>query len=285
METPQKQKIKYIYPILSPYDLGWFRISGAGLANCMFVATRAYLLSRKYQCKLIAPTWKKFSIGPYLRNEQDKRIYSEIFKPFGTSGILKFLLIIKYKFLHDSSIYPVYDLGDFFTEFNLHAKEVRSYFNAIVQEKAIKNVDADIDNLKKTVAVHIRLGDYISRLRIDLNWYKGLIINIQAQYPSQKFYIFSDGTDNELKTILELPNTERKFYGNAFADIYAISKCKLLIASNSTFSAWGAFLGNVPTIFNKRHFPPIFNGETLEAVIGNNTQMPSEFNYLFAQNQ
>ena len=277
MGTPQK-RIKYIYPILSPHDFGWLRISGAGLANCMFVATRAYLLSCKYQCKLIAPTWRKFSIGPFLRKERDKRIYSEIFKTFGISGILKLLLILKYKCLHDSSIYPVSGLGNFFADFYDHAKETRAYFNDIVQKKAIKNVDEDIDNLKKAVAVHIRLGDYINRLRIDTNWYKELIKNIQNQCPSQEFYIFSDGTDDELKTILEIPNTKRKFYGNAFADIYAISKCKLLIASNSTFSAWGAFLGCVPTIFNKRHFPPIFNGEALEAVIGDSIQIPTEFN-------
>ena len=82
MGTPQK-RIKYIYPILSPHDFGWLRISGSGLANCMFVVTRAYLLSCKYQCKLIAPTWRKFSIGPFLRRERDKRIYSDIFKTFG----------------------------------------------------------------------------------------------------------------------------------------------------------------------------------------------------------
>lgn len=35
--------IKYYYPVLSDKDLGWFRIGGPGLANCMFFAVNAYI--------------------------------------------------------------------------------------------------------------------------------------------------------------------------------------------------------------------------------------------------
>lgn len=36
-------KSKYYYPVLSDKDLGWFRIGGPGLANCMFFASNAYI--------------------------------------------------------------------------------------------------------------------------------------------------------------------------------------------------------------------------------------------------
>ena len=34
----------------------------------------------------------------------------------------------------------------------------------------------------------------------------------------------------------------------------AISRCHLLIGSDSTFSGWGAFLGNVPCMFAHVHY-------------------------------
>ena len=37
----------YFYPVLSDYDFGWFRLSGPGLANCMFVAAPALILRRR----------------------------------------------------------------------------------------------------------------------------------------------------------------------------------------------------------------------------------------------
>ena len=46
----------YFYPVLSDYDFGWFRLSGPGLANCMFVAARAYILSRRENAGYISPT-------------------------------------------------------------------------------------------------------------------------------------------------------------------------------------------------------------------------------------
>ena len=45
----------------------------------------------------------------------------------------------------------------------------------------------------------------------------------------------------------------------------------------STFSGWGAFLGRVPILFNKRNFPSVFSGNVPEAVIGDSTELPKEF--------
>ena len=69
----------YFYPVLSDYDFGWFRLSGPGLANCMFVAARAYILSRRENAGYISPTWTKLSPGTFLRREKDKRVYFKIF--------------------------------------------------------------------------------------------------------------------------------------------------------------------------------------------------------------
>lgn len=85
----QKNIDLYDYPRLSDKDFGWIRLSGPGLANCMFVAARAYINSQIYGTTFIAPTWCKISIGPWLRNEKDKRIYNRLFESIGVSGTKK----------------------------------------------------------------------------------------------------------------------------------------------------------------------------------------------------
>ena len=62
--------------------------------------------------------------------------------------------------------------------------------------------------------------------------------------------------------------------------MYAISKCKWVIASDSTFSAWGAFMGERPILFNKRHFKRVFRDRVPAAVLGDSTRIPDEFKTL-----
>ena len=284
LQNVMDDKIKYVYPQLSNKDFGWFRFSGPGLANCMFIAARAYILSKKYKCGFIEPTWMKFSLGPFIRREKDKRIYSSLFKSLGIVGLQKAILLFRCNCLNDKSILKVSGLDKFFVELEENYDLVKGYIETIMKDEVVSSVELSQKELSNSVSVHVRLGDYVPRLRIDVNWYKGLIENILKICPSQKFIIFSDGTDEELSPILNLPNTERKFYGNAFADMYAISKSKLVIASNSTFSAWGAFIGRVPIIFNKRHFPQMFkSGSVLESVIGDSIQLPVEYESLFQE--
>lgn len=166
-------------------------------------------------------------------------------------------------------------LGKYFQDLNKNVPLVQEYFNLIQKEETVKSVD--VSEMREQVAVHIRLGDYIPEMRVDIEWYKKLIENILREYPKQKFALFSDGSDEELSLLLSLPNVKRCFFGNAFADMWAISKTKFVIASDSTFSAWGAFLGQRPIVFSKRHFPPVYAGQVPEAVIGKSTILPSVF--------
>ena len=64
-------KSKYYYPVLSDKDLGWFRIGGPGLANCMFFSVNAYISACKHaRGGFVAPTWRKFSLGPIFTTVQ-----------------------------------------------------------------------------------------------------------------------------------------------------------------------------------------------------------------------
>lgn len=266
-------KIAY-YPKLSSTDLGLIRIGGPGLANCMFMAAQAWIASGKDTSKFISPTWFKFSIGPYLRRERDKRNYANLFKTKGKSGISKIIALAKIK-LGCGKCFYFQTLNGYFSEINQYQPEIKEYFESIINKRKISLVNEDM--LKDCVAVHIRLGDYGSQQRIPLYWYRDIINNILNINPNQKIILFSDGSDEELAEIMTLSNVKRVFFGNALADIWAISKCKLLIASDSTFSAWGAFLGNVPILFSKRHFPPVFGGRQFEKVLDDSTDIPQDF--------
>lgn len=252
----------YIYPKLpAVYDLGVIRFGGSGLANCMFVAARAYILHTKTNFDYITPTWGKFSIGPYLRGEKDKRHYFGFFKKLGVSGIMKIAILATKPKINEhqtkedaqSGIIVVEGLGNYFLDLLDHQEIVSIYFHKIILKKHFSAIESH--DFSKVIGVHIRLGDYSSDLRTDLNWYKQIIESLQKGInTAYQFYVFSDGTDEELSSITSLANTKRVFFGSAISDILALSHCQLIIGSDSTFSGWGAFLGQVPVVYPKRHF-------------------------------
>lgn len=275
----------YFYPVLSPYDFGWFRVSGPGLANCLLTAARAYVRSRLENAEYIDPTWTKFSPGTFLRGEKDKRIYCGLFRPAGISGWKKACILLKYNvlpppFRAGGRVVRVEGLGDYFSELNGHMDIIQEFIGKITKEKTVCAVPAE--KLRDCIAVHVRLGDYVPRLRVPVGWYAGILRGIRSLRPEQKFAVFSDGTDEELKELLRLPRTKRVFYGNAYADMYAMSHCRMVVASDSTFSAWGAFMGRRPVLFSKRHFPRIYRGEVPEAVLGGSVVIPEDFQAVIA---
>jgi|AntRauTorckE5430_2_1112549.scaffolds.fasta_scaffold02667_5 hypothetical protein len=258
--------MNYIYPRLPDgKDFGFIRVGGAGLANCMFTVAHAWVLHKKYNYEFIDPTWEKISIGPYIRKEKDKRHYIGVFNKLGVNGIKKVYLLqtlpkVKLKNHlkiennnNNSKIIFVEGLGGFFSDFIEDHKVVKAYFDKAVTKTKLKQLNRD--DLQSAIGVHIRLGDFKSFRRTPLNWYVNVIKTLKnSTNPNQKFFVFSDGTDEELKPVTDLINVKRVFYGNAIADIFALSYCKMIIGSSSTFSAWGAFLTQIPIIKPKSKF-------------------------------
>jgi len=268
----------YVYPRLSKIDLCWLRIGGPGLANCMFIAANAYVLARKNAYEFIEPTWFKISIGPFLRKENDKRTYFKIFKSLGIEGFKKILLLNKF---NKNNIEIGWD-NKYFLNLSKEIVLVKEYFDLLTTDEVKKAVS--VLEFSEYIALHVRLGDYPKQYRVNMSWFYNVVLNILSVTPDQKFILFSDGNDDELDMLLKIPNVEKCFFGNAYADMLAISKSKLLIASDSTFSAWGAFLGHVPILFNKRHFPPVYNNSKIEFVLGDNCTIPENIIELVINN-
>ena len=167
----------YFYPVLSDYDFGWFRLSGPGLANCMFVAARAYILSRRENAGYISPTWTKLSPGTFLRREKDKRVYFKIFNKLGISGFKKIRLLLAGKLRPGSRrVKQIRGMGEYFDDLNEHMDLVHEFIEKITRKEIIENVRPEA--LKDSIAIHVRLGDYSPEMRVDILWYVNLVREI-----------------------------------------------------------------------------------------------------------
>jgi hypothetical protein len=114
------------------------------------------------------------------------------------------------------------------------------------------------------IAMHVRLGDFDAvpddvlvntahpspNLRIPMDWYVNLARALRARYRDKTIYVFSDGEEKMLSPLLELG---AKIYrsGSDITDLLAMSGASILVGSNSTYSRWAAFLGNMPSIWLK----------------------------------
>ena len=112
------------------------------------------------------------------------------------------------------------------------------------------------------IAINIRMGndfkiaqtheDFYTKggIKTPLSWFIDSLNVIRATigYPVSA-YVISDGNAKNLAPILSLPNVTFVRPGCAISDLLILSKSKILIASGgSSFSAWGSFLGQMPTI-------------------------------------
>ena len=271
----------YIYPKFPAINTNaLFRIGGSGLANCMFVIARSWILESKYNYKIIEPTWLNFSLRPYLHNEKDKRHYFKILKKTGIGGIKKCLLLLIGKEIRENE-----DIGAIKTRrpIIIVAKGLKDYFASLIPyQELIKHkfenaskIHLRDDDFENCIGIHIRLGDFEPQNRTPVEWYIDKIIEINKITNSGvKFLLFSDGSDDELKSILNIENVHRSVFGNAFADILALSKCKMILGSDSTFSGWAAFIGQKLSLFNHKHYGKIMISEENELIIKTHQKIP-----------
>ena len=274
---------KYIYTRLSSFDFTFFRLGGPGLANCMFFAARAIVLAKQYDAIMLRPTWERLGIGALLRKEKDARFYTGLFRKDSLMQRLKkfFLLLFANKFdekeIGDCNAGVVVVSG--WTGFNeklpIYYDDIKKYFDEEILPSAIRLVP---ETLHGNVAVHIRLGDMPKEYRVPLDWYIEKIKQVRESCDRPlSFLIFSDGNDSELKDLMALPNTRRVFFGNALADMVAISRCSLVIGSVSTFSWWGAYFGQVPCIFDRDHSGCMLRNKSMMLISQLGERLPSNY--------
>lgn len=262
----------YTYASLSRGESLGFRIGGPGLGNLLFPWARAVVFSKKYNLPRISSTWRTVKLGPLLRGEFDKRVYSDLFQEKTISGIRKFFLLNFGEKIPET-------LANQTTVSNNHRPKIIIFkgmdglFQPILNDhETVKTelYDMVFEHHKNAamhfpadgISIHIRMGDFSIppnekflreghwNYRLPIKWYIAVIEKIRAEIGSNlPVYVFSDGTDEELSEIFKLPHVQRAFFGSAIGDMLALSKSRILVASASTFSMWASYLGRMPVIW------------------------------------
>ena len=267
--------MKYTFASLGKLESLGVRLGGAGLGNIMFPWAKALVYTKKHNLKSIQTTWRNLKFGTFFRKERDKRMYMNLFSETdGISGFKKFFLL---NFSNNIKVFS--GMNDLFDPFKREQIFVKSELLKIINPYHIKRANEFNSN---SIAIHIRMGDFANPInekvlrngdwnyRLPIKWYISLIEKIQKQ-SNLPIYIFSDAEDSELKEILAYDNCNRAYFGSAISDMLALSTCKVLISSASTFSMWASFLGQMPTIW--------FPGQMRQTLLLDNSKFEGEVDY------
>jgi Glycosyl transferase family 11 len=280
-----------IYPSLpATHDFGLIRIGGAGIGNCFYAYFHAVVIAEEINGRIISPTWSSVKLGPLLRREFSLRRYGMMFRPHPDEirGLMKAVRLIslwpkrnhveirngehtsaptKGKLTVVGAPLTVVDAppGEFtFAGLHPHRDMIRRRLLEILAEPPLQTPKWGQGDY---MAAHIRLGDFVSAhpnqvksgkqedLRIPISWYANAIRRVSAIFPELPVYIFSDGREHELADILAIDRVSLRREPSDIADLLSLAQARLLIGSNSTFSRWAAFLGDMPSIWLKTEQP------------------------------
>jgi hypothetical protein len=110
-----------------------------------------------------------------------------------------------------------------------------------------------------TIAISVRRGDYVDNsnyVLLQINYYLNALLKFNLS--DFKVIVFSDDIDY-CKIHFSCLDNVVFANGNAIEQLTLMSKCHAFVIANSTFSWWGAYLGNGTTI----RPDCLFNGELL----------------------
>ena len=250
-------------PVLSQYDFGLFRTPGPGLGNLLFPISRALIGAHVSGGTFVYPTIRQFKIGPYVRNEPDKRTYGDVFKPRNKTELLLWAYSKFKSGLDESAVLQAtktpaairyIGLKNYFHDLKSHNEIISDWINQKANFTSAPDEDYDI-------AVHIRLGDFASyvegssatNMRLPFSWYRDAM-NVAIERlgcNSPKILLFTDARQSAVSSLLGEWNANLDTSSNAITSILKLSRAKVIITSRSTFSMWGAYLGKAQCIWDK----------------------------------
>jgi hypothetical protein len=293
----------YSYPVFLGWDLVACRIfsGGIGLGNLLFPWARAVVAARKRGFTPIFPTWRQIRPQLYLQSGTDKRTNFGFFQPTPDCihGFRKYALLARAR-RWDESRWREADPGRLPGDWIVEFRDGRRRFDWLLREHDLVRQEllattrpehrvTDAALFRGSISVHVRLGDFVEsppsafgapKTRIPLEWYKRVIEDLRANLsPAPRIFLFSDGTDAELRPLLALPGAERITFGSALADLHALSLANILVASGSSYSWWASYLGRAPVIWPRGRWLEALYYEhpALEAACGRREDVPAGF--------
>lgn len=234
-------------------------IGRAGLGNELFPVLRAFDISVKESRVLLWPTWLQLKIGPILRRERDKRMYWILFRPPAPPSVVRLIWARVRGVPHSGpdasrSYVTVQGMENYFQGVGITGPEFRD----LLMSRARRGVVSP-PLTEPYIAFHVRLGDFsrvgasesgVSKNNTSspISWFVARARAARDAHPGIRMYVCSDGDDAELAPLLSEDGVLRSTGRNALDDMIFMSRAAGIIGSRSTFSAWGAFLGDVPMV-------------------------------------
>jgi hypothetical protein len=267
--VPPKQRHTYSYSRLSKTDLLFMRIGGDGLGNLLFNWARCLSRSRRHGWRMVWPTWFSYKPKNWRVNPYDVRTYHNLFRPTADyqTGLRKLFHLAFRKWISENEPGPprpgrlvqFRGMAGKFEPFRDDLQLIRTELLAMTRPQHLTGYLAEDP---APVGLHVRLGDFVQQssyedmVAIDnsalpLSWYAAALEAVREQTGTAvRACVFSDGENEELAQLLSMINVERADFGSSIADMLALSRSRLLIASGSTFGQWASYLGQVPTIWH-----------------------------------
>jgi len=255
---------------------------GMGFGNRLFPWGRCRIFAEVNKAIMISPVWMRPAVGQLFRGGIDYNSYLRqliLFRLFkrrdGDPGVLGgFLKTRNARVLHEppEPALPFTlqdDEGDkmiLFSGWERHFAPLNGWHVFLQQElrSMTRQLFLDVADAIEDVPVGIciRCGnDFAEPSNVDyaplndgektpIKWFiASLNLIRQAVGHPVKAYVVSDGTKDQLRELLDMENVCFVRPGSAISDLLVLSKAKVLLASgSSSFAAWGAFLGQMPSI-------------------------------------
>ncbi|KLU01744.1 Alpha-1,2-fucosyltransferase [Rhodopirellula islandica] len=129
-------------------------------------------------------------------------------------------------------------------------------------------------NTENSVAIHVRRGDYVTSTKakqiyrtLDADYYRSCLLDLAARETDLKLYLFSNDVpwcESNLDVGIPFTPVQHTDGQTAHEDLHLIAQCRHVVIANSTFSWWGAYLGQSHAS-RRVYFPePWFHPGTLD---------------------
>lgn len=226
------------------------------LGNQLFQVAVTMATAEKHGVPYILPGWKYlryFTINPIQVNKKDLK-FDEQYRYLGQ----------KYKPIpyHDNRL----NLDGYFQSIK-YFQDTDAIFNIKIKNRIVNKAHAIIKSIKRPIAsMHIRRGDYLHLQEC----YRQLGIDYYTKAADicdcTTYLVFSDEI-NWCKNNFKLPEHNTCFiHESVILDMAIMSLCDANIIANSSFSWWGAYLGNAEKIIMpKKWFGPKIKAETIDS--------------------
>lgn len=235
-------------------------IGRAGLGNELFPVMAALEASHiSANGRFVRPNWLKLRLGPYLRNETDKREYWRLFKGQRLVDVAISSLAVMMSGRagsqpSDSRIHIFRGMAGYFDRFTNGGQWHREQLEMLARPGVVTPSSG-----APFVGFHVRLGDFVAptagqmtltanNMSTPIAWFRTMALAVREKYPDLPIIVASDGSDIQLAPLLSVSGTARSNSLNALDEIIGLSRAAAIVGSRSTFTAWAAFLGSAPLL-------------------------------------